>query len=1042
MSTVESTKFTDPLVWDEYQQFLKAHELQLYSMAFPVEKLGEKLYYKLKYEVFESNVFKLSDNEEETKIFVQSNSNLIANQEVFLIDHCWTFKIRQFQEFVDSNPSIIERVFGMLKYTENQQPLMTSNITSTPGKYLKGKIADLKSFDAHYKKGELTSFYDIHQIQLLNYDNLGVTDTQLSELFVSPISYGISLEGSKLSNVNNLVKFLLLHPVIKAIWIDEHQFNSIITNSEGQEEEISVNIYQVLGQIKSIELINRRLTKNSAHFTVDFLQNKLNPYNKLSQSTYLFEETKTSASYYLHKVNKHRTLPNMLDLSSTQILTLDPAQLHILFKKFEQTYLSNISVLDLSYCSVTPEQRNLCEENLSALLTYLPKLERINTNLNIEELYSLNSEEDERLDLPELMVLILEYFAVLKLNGQNLKYLNEYEISKILQSCGETQHNNIFGDNNYRKKIEYFFKASFVKKYIWKIVGSYRFITDNMYDENITWYVNDEIGSALNLTHSDNYNVKMFPFIFSKSNDFTKESITYSILWPCKNIQKDGILYKDNLLNITELQQRSSKLSLWFDTPKEYFLQRFFDKLAKMRADEQNFSKIKDSFQSKFNDLETELRKDFSTFRSVNIDTSSYDYKKYQVMIESTYDFERLIKFLESSKLSEENRVKLYDKVIKNIVKSILDFDFEGNSEISSNLKNKLDSNPNESIKAISDLEYVKNNLFSPIEISSEIQDADIVWLNDDYYTLNPLLSSNKQSNLKEFHFKNQYPYEVIVTMKYHLMKLIQDTKGYCDYYSISYDLETELPELIGNYIYNSDPFYSDIDSPIQKNRLVYTNNLYLDNTWILKPINMARAMDMTVTNNLLEIIKNSETGPKICQKYIHNPFLMNGKKFDFRYMVLVKSMAPVELYVYTKVFWFRTSNNDFTVDFHSFTDYETHFTVMNYEKKDKMQQIFDYQFIEYLENKGISYNSVFDSVCKVIKEIFVNASIKCPQIIDPFARAIYALDVMIDENLQPKVLEFNFSPDCTRACKYTPSFYQDVFSTLFLNAPLNCQKL
>lgn len=41
----------------------------------------------------------------------------------------------------------------------------------------------------------------------------------------------------------------------------------------------------------------------------------------------------------------------------------------------------------------------------------------------------------------------------------------------------------------------------------------------------------------------------------------------------------------------------------------------------------------------------------------------------------------------------------------------------------------------------------------------------------------------------------------------------------------------------------------------------------------------------------------------------------------------------------------------------------------------------------------------------------------------------------MIDGNdFQPKLLEMTFSPDCHRACKYHPSFYDDVFECLYLH--------
>jgi len=43
----------------------------------------------------------------------------------------------------------------------------------------------------------------------------------------------------------------------------------------------------------------------------------------------------------------------------------------------------------------------------------------------------------------------------------------------------------------------------------------------------------------------------------------------------------------------------------------------------------------------------------------------------------------------------------------------------------------------------------------------------------------------------------------------------------------------------------------------------------------------------MIVTDNLEEIIRVCETGPKICQSYIHRPLLLNKKKFDLRFIII-----------------------------------------------------------------------------------------------------------------------------------------------------------
>lgn len=64
--------------------------------------------------------------------------------------------------------------------------------------------------------------------------------------------------------------------------------------------------------------------------------------------------------------------------------------------------------------------------------------------------------------------------------------------------------------------------------------------------------------------------------------------------------------------------------------------------------------------------------------------------------------------------------------------------------------------------------------------------------------------------------------------------------------------------------------------------------------------------------------------------------------------------------------------------------------------------------------------------------------------------RAIYAVDLMLEWNratepcpgIQPKLLEVNYSPDCIRACRYHPSFFNHVFETLFLDSSAWSQDL
>jgi tubulin--tyrosine ligase-like protein 12 len=72
-------------------------------------------------------------------------------------------------------------------------------------------------------------------------------------------------------------------------------------------------------------------------------------------------------------------------------------------------------------------------------------------------------------------------------------------------------------------------------------------------------------------------------------------------------------------------------------------------------------------------------------------------------------------------------------------------------------------------------------------------------------------------------------------------------------------------------------------------------------------------------------VCRSIETGPKIASQYLSRPALYKGRKFDLRYIIMVRSLQPLEMYVY-RMFWIRAANKPFSLD--HLDDYEKHFTV------------------------------------------------------------------------------------------------------------------
>ncbi|XP_057857600.2 uncharacterized protein LOC131066778 isoform X2 [Cryptomeria japonica] len=313
--------------------------------------------------------------------------------------------------------------------------------------------------------------------------------------------------------------------------------------------------------------------------------------------------------------------------------------------------------------------------------------------------------------------------------------------------------------------------------------------------------------------------------------------------------------------------------------------------------------------------------------------------------------------------------------------------------------------------------EYLNRPEFA---LTDDAKKADIVWT-----SMQIDEELKKIAGLNDHQYINQFPFEACIVMKHHLAQTIQQAHGDPEWFQITYNLETQLSELIGDYLVR--------DKEGQ-------NNL-----WILKPWNMARTIDTTVTGYLPAIIRLMETGPKICQKYIENPALFKGRKFDLRYIVLLRSVQPLEILL-SDIFWVRLANNQYTLKESSLSDYETHFTVMNY--RGQLNHINTDEFVfEFEHEHHVRWINIHEKVRAMIRAVFESASTLHPEMHCTTARAMYGVDVMIDSEFQPKLLEVTYCPDCTRACKYDvkavvgngevikgSEFYNYVFGCLFLN--------
>lgn len=78
-----------------------------------------------------------------------------------------------------------------------------------------------------------------------------------------------------------------------------------------------------------------------------------------------------------------------------------------------------------------------------------------------------------------------------------------------------------------------------------------------------------------------------------------------------------------------------------------------------------------------------------------------------------------------------------------------------------------------------------------------------------------------------------------------------------------------------------------------QKDRAQYPNEL-----WILKPVAASCGRGIKIVDSSMNVSPSSREG-MLASRYISNPHLINGLKYDLRVYVLVTSYCPLKIYVY-----------------------------------------------------------------------------------------------------------------------------------------------
>lgn len=212
---------------------------------------------------------------------------------------------------------------------------------------------------------------------------------------------------------------------------------------------------------------------------------------------------------------------------------------------------------------------------------------------------------------------------------------------------------------------------------------------------------------------------------------------------------------------------------------------------------------------------------------------------------------------------------------------------------------------------------------------------------------------------------------------------------------------------------------------------------------WIMKPVGKAQGKGIFLFNKLAQINEwkkdhrwksdNPQAEAYVVQRYVENPLLVGGKKFDLRIYVLVTSYSPLTVYMNRSGFA-RFSYHRYNTHAKNLGDNYVHLTNVAIQKtapgydggagcKWPLRNLKLYLIGKF----GVEAT---DTLFNEIQELCINSLLAVQKVMinDKHCFEMYGYDILIDDNLKPWLIEVNASPSLTAD---TPADYELKFGLL-----------
>ncbi|GMH62065.1 hypothetical protein TrLO_g8078 [Triparma laevis f. longispina] len=232
--------------------------------------------------------------------------------------------------------------------------------------------------------------------------------------------------------------------------------------------------------------------------------------------------------------------------------------------------------------------------------------------------------------------------------------------------------------------------------------------------------------------------------------------------------------------------------------------------------------------------------------------------------------------------------------------------------------------------------------------------------------------------------------------------------------------------------------------------------------TYILKRPRSRQSIDYPITSSLSCSLAHLLSSTRLASKYIMRPDLVNSRKYDIRFYIFVKSLKPLKL-SRAELFTVRSANKPYEED--NVEDFQTHFTTMSdlksYEnvRGSEPEETYNHhpdcsEFIsDFNKMHDVAFEVILERVENITTELFNNILKIYPtqphptgiplhpnsswSLLEPNqspAISMYGLDIMLTEDLTPKILEIQWAPDMDFPGMKREKWVEEVLAWMFLD--------